>query len=236
VKSDGDGACHETLPTISPGDVNPMYAAGQVTVGGSVSAKLITKLHESCRPAKSVAEHVTVREPKLKLVPMPGVQPKVLMPTLSVGTKSHVITLELFPASKTSFTVDGHETKGSWLSTTSTLKLHAAELEASSVAVHVMVVEPTGNELTPVCEHVTDTTPLLSVAVAGLHITVPVLAPSSVTVLIADGHWITGLVTSPMNTVNVHDAWLPEVSVALQRTVLEPDPKTLPDGTEHTTD
>jgi hypothetical protein len=62
------------------------------------------------------------------------------------------------------------------------------------------------------------------------------LSPASVTVLMLAGQVITGGSTSPMNTTKEHCAVLPDVSVAVHVTVVDPALNTLPDWAEHVVD
>jgi len=66
---------------------------------------------------------------------------------------------------------------GGCVSTTVIVNVHDAVLDEGSVAVHVMVVVPSGNVVIKLLVlQVTVADPLLSVAVARLHPTTPVLA------------------------------------------------------------
>ena len=112
---------------------------------------------------------------------------------------------------------------GFWLSATTMLKLQETELPVGSTAVQTTAVVPKLNVLIVgdgLQETVTD--PELSVAGGSDQLTTPVAALSEVTPLIPTGHCITGAVTSCTVTLNVHDAVLLDVSVAMHVTVVAP--------------
>jgi hypothetical protein len=110
------------------------------------------------------------------------------------------------------------------------VKEHVALLAEASSASQLMVETPTGNVVTLVARsHVTETVPLLSVAVAGFQLATPVSSLRAVKVVISAGHEMTGSVTSPTKTLNSQDALLSEVSVAVQDTTVLPKAKIVPE-------
>jgi len=84
---------------------------------------------------------------------------------------------------RTSEILFGQIIVGGCASTTVIVNEQVAMLDDGSVAVHAMVVVPTGNCETPFIPQDTVTVPLLSVAVAGLQARVPVFEFADVIIL-----------------------------------------------------
>ncbi len=115
-------------------------------------------------------------------------------------------------------------------------KLQDAELPVRSLAVHTMILTPTGNVVVPKRGHDTVTPPPTSVAVAGLQLTTPVGAFKEVEAVMLSGQLICGGVTSANTTLKLQDAVLLEVSDALQKTLVVPSTKLDPDAGKHLTE
>ena len=110
---------------------------------------------------------------------------------------------------------------GNSLSVTVIVCVHVAVLPDASVAVHVTVVAPSAYGSVPSLPELTPGQ--LSLIVAEPKLTpVAEQVPASVDTLTADGHVITGASLSVTVTVCVHVAVLPDASVAVHVTVVDP--------------
>jgi hypothetical protein len=120
----------------------------------------------------------------------------------------------------------GQTMVGAVLSFTVTVCEQVAVLPLPSVAVHITVVVPTGNELGALLLMLTGVQLLLSLAVALPNATVAVQAELAVVVM-GPGHAMVGSVTSLTSTIKLQVAVFPEPSVAVYVTVVEPKLKSL---------
>ena len=101
----------------------------------------------------------------------------------------------------------------------------------ASVAVQVTVVMPIGNVDPLAGKHEAVTPGHLSAAVRGGYVTTTPVAPgvAAAAVMFA-GQVIVGACVSTTVTVNIHELWLPEASVAVAVTVVVPFGNALPEG------
>jgi hypothetical protein len=168
--------------------------------------------------------------PKGKLDPEGGVQVGAPTPgQLSVAVAVYVVVAEQF-ASAVRVLLAGQVTTGFWLSVTVTVNEQLPSLPAASVALHVTVVVPTGNEEPDAGSHVTAPTPgQLSVAVA-VYVALAAQSPLGATRFMFAGQVTTGSCSSTTVTVNVQLPGLPTASVVLQVTVVVPIGNEDPDG------
>jgi hypothetical protein len=116
---------------------------------------------------------------------------------------------------------------GAVLSLTVTFCEQVAVLPLASVAVHITVVVPTGNELGALLVIFTGVQLLLSLAVALPSETPVAVQAELAVVVIGPGHAMVGAVTSLTSTVNPQVAVFPEPSVAIYVTVVMPRLKSL---------
>jgi hypothetical protein len=119
--------------------------AGTVTTGPVVSATVTVNDAARLLPRASVAVHVTVVVPSGKVAPLAGVQ--VTATTPSTASVAEVVKLNAAPVAPVASTLAfaGTVTTGPVVSATVTVKEAAAALLRASVAVHVIVVVPSGN-------------------------------------------------------------------------------------------
>src|SRR5437773_676662 len=113
--------------------------AGQVIVGGCVSAMVTVKVQAFVLPLPSVAVQVTVVTPTLKVEPLAGTQLDVTAVQLSAALTAQVtLAFEHWPASATPVMFAGQTMEGFSASLTVTVKLQAAPtLPELSVTVQV---------------------------------------------------------------------------------------------------
>ena len=135
--------------------------AGQVIVHAGCT--VIVKVHEPVFAAASVAVHVTVVVPTAKLDPDAGTQTTVAPGQLSeaVGTVYVTVAEPDDGGDSTTVMFEGQVTVGACVSVTVTVKVHVPSglLADTSLAVHVTVVEPTGNVEPDAGAQLTVTTP-----------------------------------------------------------------------------
>ena len=118
----------------------------QVMVGFWVSLTVTVKLQVLVRPTASVAVEVTVVVPFGKVDPEAGVELMVTVPgQLSVAVTVNVTTAPHVPGSVDRTIFAGQVIVGGVTSFTRTVNEQVAVLPASSVAVHITVVPPSGN-------------------------------------------------------------------------------------------
>ena len=159
----------------------------------------------------------------------PDVKPAVCVVVapaqLSVPTGSvKVTTLEQSPGSLVPVTLPGQVIEGNWLSLMATVKLQVAVLPDASVTKKAFAVVPTGNAKP-------DANPVVCIVVADGQLSVPTGAakvttfehwPGSLLPVTFVGQVIVGNSLSPMTTVKLHVAVLPEASVTRKVLVVTP--------------
>ena len=140
-----------------------LTAAGQLIVGGVESITVTVKLQVAVLPDGSVATLVTVVVPRLNVLPEAGVLTTVAL-QLSVAVTLKLTVAPQLLADAATLMLPGQVMTGAVVSFTVTVCVHVAVLPEVSVAVHVIVVVPTGYG--PAGLDVTVATEQLSVAVA----------------------------------------------------------------------
>src|SRR5204863_5821119 len=109
--------------------------------GSSVSLPVTVKVQGFVYLLASVAVHVTVLTPLLKLLPLTGVQLTVAPAQLSLAVGVMKVTVRVqLPGAVLVVMFAGHVKVGSSVSVTVTVKVHAFVLPLASVAVHVTVL------------------------------------------------------------------------------------------------
>lgn len=136
-----------------------LIAAGHVNEGACVSLTITRNVQVFVKPAASVALHITVVMPLAKVALLFGLPVAWPVPPLThcgwpegraqlseaVGVAYETKAVH-WPASVGRLMLPGHAIVGAWPSVTVTVKLHVRVLFAPSVAIHVTVVDPIGND------------------------------------------------------------------------------------------
>jgi len=127
-------------------------------------------------------------------------------------------------------------TSGAVVSRTNTVNVALVELPERSAALQVTVVEPRANTLPDCGRHATDTVPsTVSSAVGDVHVAAAPFGPVASRGMFAGTLLITGSVVSATLTVNVSLLLLPDESVAVQETTVDPSGNVAPDTGAQTT-
>jgi len=130
--------------------------AGQVIAGACVSLTVTVKVHGAdVLPAASRAVQVTVVVPIVKNVPLAGEQVVVTAEQLSEAAGVKVTLAPHWPGALPVTMLAGQAIVGAVVSFTVTVNVHDAVFLDASVALHVTVVTPSGNELPEAGEHAT---------------------------------------------------------------------------------
>ena len=182
----------------------------------------------------SVAVHVTVVTPSVKVDPDAGTHAIVEPGQLSVAVAVKVTTA--WPdcgGVSTIVMFAGHVATGASASLTVTVNEHCAVFDEASVAVHVTVVTPRAKVAPDAGEHDTVAPGQLSEAVGVVKFTTAEHCPAAVVVVMFAGHVIVGFWLSTIVTVKVHCPVLLLASVAVQVTVVVPTAKVDPEAGVH---
>ena len=191
--------------------------AGGVTVGAPPSVIVTVCVAVPVLPASSVAVHVTTVTPTGKGPVLSAVT--VTEPsTKSVALAAPRPTAVVVPVDG-ALTSAGASTLGGVLSVTVIVCVAEPELPALSVAVHITVVEPTGNG--PLLLAVATSAPSTASLADAEPIGTAVVAPVASTLISAGGTTV-GAPLSAMIITCVSVPVLPALSVALQVTVVAP--------------
>src|SRR5688572_19943308 len=208
-------------------------SAGTVSAGAVVSTTVTW--NEACPvlPAASVALHVTSVEPRPNVLPEAGTHVVGRLPlTMSNADAENVALAPDGPVA--SFVMSlGTVTAGGVVSTTFTLNFAEPVLPAASVALHVTSVEPRPNVLPEAGTHVVGRLPLTMSNADAENVAV---APAGLvaSVVMSAGTVTAGGVVSRTTTLKLPSAVLPELSVAVQSTVVVPSANVLPEGGSQT--
>ncbi len=184
-------------------------------------------------PLVSLAVQVTVFTPRLKVEPLAGLHATVAPGQLSVAVGSVQVTLPLehWPLSVLAVMFAGQAPMtGFSVSLIVTVKLQVLILPLASVAVHITVFTPLLNVEPLAGLHDGALTPgQLSVATGAAQVTLAFEhCPASVLPTMLAGQVMLGFSVSLMVTLKEQEALLPEVSVAVQLTVVLPFGKVEP--------
>jgi hypothetical protein len=183
-------------------------------------------------PAVSVARHVTVVVPKVKVAPERGPHTGVSGPSTASLAVTLNVTVAPAPLAASIVRFDGIINTGGVVSSTLTLKLAVAVLPAASVERQVTVVSPNANSVPERGEHTGTMAPSTTSEALAEKVTV---APLFAVALVekSSGTFSAGALVSDTLTTNELFAVLPALSVAVQRTVVLPNGKVEPDGALH---
>ncbi len=220
-----------------PEVIRPIPIIGaQEICGGSVSLTVTVNEQLPVFDDESVAMQVTVVTPLGKVEPDAGAQTGVRLPSqLSAAVAVKLTTAEQSPPAVPVVMGDGQVTTGASSSLTVTVNEQLPVLPDESVAMQVTVVTPLGKVEPDAGAQTGVRLPSqLSVALA-LKTTTAEQAMLEVPVVMGDGQVTTGASVSLTVTVNEQLLVLPDVSVAVQVTVVVPTGKNAPDEGEQFT-
>ena len=127
----------------TPESDTTLTVAGQLIVGAVESITVTVKLQVAVLPEGSVATLVTVVVPRLNVLPDVGVLTTVAL-QLSLAVTLKLTTAPQLLLAEATLMFAGQVIVGGVVSLTVTVCVHVAVLPDESVAVHVIVVVPTG--------------------------------------------------------------------------------------------
>jgi hypothetical protein len=187
---------------------------GHDTIGSVASVTTMLKLHDDEAPPTLMAVHVTeVVVASTNVLPVDGEHVLDVMASEPPAVALYVAVADGTPVVGDITLLVGHDIVGGVAVLTVIVKEQLDDLLAKSIAVHVTVVEPTGNSEPDAYEHDALVIPEPSVALNVQVATAPLLEVGCK--FMDDGQVTVGLAASVTNTRPEHDLVRPALSVVV---------------------